>query len=869
MFGISGDVLLLGTVAPDALYKTASEIQIRIDGMGNTLDIDNNSNKDALTDGLIILRYLFGLRGDVLISGVVASDAKRTSSSDIQSYLESLTSLNTAGPVITSASSFSVDENQTDIGVITATDADGDQLSFSLSNGDAELMSIDPITGMLNFRSSPDFEEKSFYNTSVIVSDGEFEESLAITVDVNDVNDAPYFTDWRDSNYALIPNPDFIVGESINLGDYIGAFSPRDQDGDEFTFSISGNELKIDGYDKIYFVSAPDFETKSFFDAILTISDGELSTNEPITVTLTDVDDTPPVFTSSSSFTAAENQTSIGTVTATDTDTDDSLIVFSISGSELSIDASSGVLAFNSAPDYETKSSYSATVTASDGTNTSTQDINVTITDIDETENRPPVFSSSNTLSAKENQTLVGKVTATDEDGDTLSYSLSGTDASSMSINSSSGVLMFNKAPDYETKSSYSVIVTASDGSDSVSQTITVNIVDVDDVAPVFTSSATFSAAENQTAIGTVTATDADSDTVSYSLSGTDASSMSINSSSGVLTFNSAPDYETKTSYTATVTASDGTNSATQDITVNILDANDSAPVFTSSAGFSAAENQKSIGTITTTDPDNDTVTYSLSGTDASSISINSSSGLLAFNSAPDYETKSSYSVTVTASDGTNSTAQTITVTITDVDDVAPVFTSNATFSAAENQTSIGTVTATDTDTDDASITFSISGSELAITSGGVLTFASAPDYETKSSYSATVTASDGTNSSIQDITVSVTNVNEKPVITSASSFSADENQTDIGVITVEDDSDNLTFELSGTDSSSMVINNVTGQISFTESPDYETKATYSAIARVYDEEFFVQKAFQVLIKNLNDNSPSITSSATLSLIHI
>ena len=94
-------------------------------------------------------------------------------------------------------------------------------------------------------------------------------------------------------------------------------------------------------------------------------------------------------------------------------------------------------------------------------------------------------------------------------------------------------------------------------------------------------------------------------------------------------------------------------------------------------------------------------MTYSLSGTDASSMSINSSSGVLTFNSAPDYETKSSYSATVTASDGTNSTSQTITVTIVDVNDVAPAFTSNATFSADENQTAIGTVTATDTDTDE------------------------------------------------------------------------------------------------------------------------------------------------------------------------
>ena len=84
-----------------------------------------------------------------------------------------------------------------------------------------------------------------------------------------------------------------------------------------------------------------------------------------------------------------------------------------------------------------------------------------------------------------------------------------------------------------------------------------------------------------------------------------------------------------------------------------------------------------------------------------------------------------------------------------------PVFTSSASFSAAENQTAIGTVTATDSDS--SSITYSVSGSELAITSGGVLSFVSTPDYETKNSYTATVTASDGTNTTTQDVTVGVT----------------------------------------------------------------------------------------------------------------
>ena len=62
----------------------------------------------------------------------------------------------------------------------------------------------------------------------------------------------------------------------------------------------------------------------------------------------------------------------------------------------------------------------------------------------------------------------------------------------------------------------------------------------------------------------------------------------------------------------------------------------------------------------------------------------------------------------------------------------------------------------------------SVSGTELAITSAGVLTFVEAPDYETKATYTATVTASDGVNSTTQDITVNVTNVNDvAPVFTS------------------------------------------------------------------------------------------------------
>ena len=68
-----------------------------------------------------------------------------------------------------------------------------------------------------------------------------------------------------------------------------------------------------------------------------------------------------------------------------------------------------------------------------------------------------------------------------------------------------------------------------------------------------------------------------------------------------------------KSSYTATVTASDGTNSSTQDITVNITNVNDKT-IYYLKRHFSVDENQTSIGTVTATDAEDDTLSYSTLG---------------------------------------------------------------------------------------------------------------------------------------------------------------------------------------------------------------------------------------------------------------
>ena len=91
MFGLDGSALISGTVASNAIFTSAIDIEAQIENLGMLVDIDGNGQIDALTDGLLMLRYLFGLEGDVLIAGVVAQNATRVTAAEIEAHLAGLT----------------------------------------------------------------------------------------------------------------------------------------------------------------------------------------------------------------------------------------------------------------------------------------------------------------------------------------------------------------------------------------------------------------------------------------------------------------------------------------------------------------------------------------------------------------------------------------------------------------------------------------------------------------------------------------------------------------------------------------------------------------------------------------------------------
>ncbi|WP_299417690.1 VCBS domain-containing protein, partial [uncultured Sulfitobacter sp.] len=476
-------------------------------------------------------------------------------------------------------------------------------------------------------------------------------------------------------------------------------------------------------------------------------------------------------------------------------------------------------------------------------TATTTQTITVTITGT----NDGPVAAGDIIANVAEDldigamtPTVIATAFANDtDDKDTLVYSIDAGDPDGLfAINSATGAITLaaGKSLDAEAMGGgqhvLSILVDDQNGGTDTQQ-VTVNVSDVDDnitTTPVDNDTAFFATGNvnENAAIGTavgITAMSTDDDVtanpLAYSITGGTGSSLfTIDSSTGVITVNGAIDREAAGggSYTLDVIATPQSGAAsaaaTFTITVNddITEFSVSTPVDTDgTTGGSLAENSMggAIVGITAFSSDSDatlnTVTYALTDNAGNRFEIDATSGVVTLSDeagapALNFEAAPSHNITIeaTSADGTTAT-ETFTIAVTDADDTPPVITSANTATPDENQTAVLTLTATDVDSDASQTSYSLVGGAdmgaFEIINGNELVFKAAPDFEvptdagTDGTYNVTVQATDVLgNSSTQDITVTVQDVNEAPEVTLANGqITIAENTPTTGGIKVAD----------------------------------------------------------------------------------
>ena len=359
--------------------------------------------------------------------------------------------------------------------------------------------------------------------------------------------------------------------------------------------------------------------------------------------------DRPPVITAIPNQTSAENAVIALAVVATDPD--GHAVTFSATGLPpgLTISATTGVISGTLPP--TSVGTDAVTVRASDGTRSSSQAFSWTVTYV----NLPPVLTVIPNQTSPESAVIALAVVASDPDGDAVTFNATGL-PQALTINAATGLISGTLTA--SGAGVYTVTVTASDGTLTTNQPFTWTVTKVER-APVITAIPNQTSPESAVIALQVVASDPDGDPVTFSATGL-PQALTINAAtgliSGTLTASGAG------VYTVTVTASDGTLTTNQPFTWTVTKV-ERAPVITAIQNQTSPESAVIALAVVASDPDGDPVTFSATGLPPA-LTLNTTTGVI--SGTLSYASAGIHLVTVTASDGTLTTNQPFTWTVTD-----------------------------------------------------------------------------------------------------------------------------------------------------------------------------------------------------------
>ncbi|MCA9402166.1 MAG: tandem-95 repeat protein [Candidatus Omnitrophica bacterium] len=591
----------------------------------------------------------------------------------------------------------------------TASDPDGDSLTL-MFNGAEAWMSFDGTTLTL----TPQAGDAGTYPVSMTASDGDLTdtETFAIIVTPLAMNMAP----------ELDPVGNRNVDEGASLTVTLTASDP---DGDTVTFDaavlepwmqLNGNMLTL----------MPGFSDAGLYTLTITADDGNLTDDEAITVTVNNVN-RPPVLDPLGNQSIDEGETGEGTLTAADPDGDS--LTFSIINQPAWLTLNGDMV--SAAPGFDDAGIYTVTVIVSDGEFTDEETVMLTVNDV----NRPPVLNNIGNQSVDEGGNLTLSITATDPDGDTVTITDGGLEPW-MSFDGAA----FTANPLAGDAGNYQVTFTASDGEFTDEETITVSVGDVNQ-APELAPTGDQFVNEGQNLNVSVSATDPDGDSISYSAENL----LPWMSFSGNI-LNLHPGFDDAGTYEVTVIASDGDLQDNDTVMVTVYDIN-RPPVLDGIGNIVVPEGGGfSIG-ITVSDPDLDRVVVTAEGLE-SWMTFNG----LSFSGNPPAGSSGIYMLTFTASDGEFTDAETVTVTVEEING-PPVLDPVGNQMLTEGESRTLNFTASDPDGD--SLIFNVTGGQPWMTfSGNALLLD--PQTGDAGTYPLTVSVSDGLESDFEEIAVTV-----------------------------------------------------------------------------------------------------------------
>jgi hypothetical protein len=831
---------------------------------------------------------------------VQASDGTTTSS---QNFTIAVANAAPATPTDGDTTANSVTEgasNGTAVGItVSAADPNGGTVTYSLTDDAGGRFAINATTGVVTVAdgSKLDFETATSHTITVQASDGTTTSSQNFSIAV--ANAAPATpTDGDTTANSVV--------EGASNGTAVGiTASAADPNGGTVTYSLTddaGGRFTIDATTGVVTIadgSKLNYETATSHTITVQASDATATSSQNFTIAVANAAPATPTdgdTTANSVVEGANKGTAVG-ITASATDPNGGTVTYSLTddaGGRFAINATTGVVtvADGSKLDYETATSHSITVQASDGTATSSQNFTITVSNAAPATPTDGDSAANSVVEGASNGTAVGiTASAADPSGGTVTYSLTDDAGGRFAINATTGVVTVADGSklDYETATNHTITVQASDGTATSSQNFTINVTGAGPTAPSDDNTAGNSVAEgasNGTAVGvTASSTDTSGGTVTYSLTDDADGRFAIDASTGVVTVadGSKLDYETATSHTITVQASNGTVSSSQNFTINVTNVAPSQPSDSNNASNSIVEgasNGSTVGiTANASDVNGGTVTYSLTDDAGGRFAINATTGVVtvADGSKLDFETATSHTITVQASDGTTTSSQNFTIAVSNAAPATPTdgdTTVNSVVEGANKGTAVG-ITASATDPSGGTVTYSLTddaGGRFAIdATTGVVTIAdgSKLDYETATSHTITVQASDGTTTSSQNFTIAVANAapatptDGDTTVNSVVEGASNGTAVGITVSAADPNGGTVTYSLTDDAGGRFAINASTGVVTVADGSklDFSTTTSHTITVQASDGTATSSQNFTIAVTNAAPGTPTDSDS--------
>ncbi|ELV7518558.1 tandem-95 repeat protein, partial [Photobacterium damselae] len=688
-------------------------------------------------------------------------------------------------------------------GQLTATDVDGDNLTFKPGSDPTNgQVTVNP-DGSWEYVPNTDFNgEDSF---TVVVDDGNGgTDTITVTVNVTPVNDAP-------------------VGENVTTETQeetavTGQLTATDADGDNLTFKPGTNpengQVTVNADGSWEYVPNPDFNGEDSFTVV--VDDGNGGTDTiTVTVNVTPVNDAP----------VGENVT---TETPEDTAVTGQLTATDVDGDNLTFkpgsDPTNGQVTVNPdgsweyVPNTDFNGEDSFTVVVDDGNGgTDTITVTVNVTPV----NDAPVGENVS-AETQEETAVTGQLTATDVDGDNLTFN-PGTNPENGSVTiNADGSWEYVPNPDFNGEDSFTVVVDdGNGGTDTI--TVTVNVTPVND-APIG-EDVSAETQEDTAVTGQLTATDVDGDNLTFKPgSNPENGSVTINAD-GSWEYVPNPDFNGEDSFTVVV---DDGNGGTDTITVivNVTPVND-APVG-EDVSAETQEETAVTGQLTATDVDGDNLTFK-PGSDPTNgqVTVNPD-GSWEYVPNTDFNGEDSFTVVVDDGNGGTDTI-TVTVNVTPVND-APVG-ENVTTETPEDTAVTGQLTATDVDGDN--LTFKPGSNpengSVTINADGSWEYVPNTDFNGEDSFTVVVDDGNGGTDTIT-VTVNVTPVNDAPVGEDVTAETQEDTAV-TGQLTATDvDGDNLTFKPGSNPENGSVTINADGSWEYVPNTDFNGEDSFTVV---------------------------------------